>query len=160
MQSWWYQTTNTPLRCSLGATKPQAHPEDAVLVLANHQHTLKMQSWCYQTISITWRCSLGATKPPAQPEDVVLVLPNNRHTLKMQSWCYQTTSTPWRCSLVATKPPAHPEDGDVVSSRNVGKPSHSDAAVCQKKIHGKAPHSFETTRTTHPTTQLHKLEAL
>jgi len=37
-------------------------------------------------------------------------------------------------SFGATKPPAHPEDGDGVSSRIVGKPSHSDAAVCQRKF--------------------------
>ena len=36
-------------------------------------------------------------------------------------------------SLGSTKPPAHPEDGDGVSSRNVGRPSHLDAAVCPKK---------------------------
>jgi len=34
----------------------------------------------------------------------------------------------------ATKPPAHPEDGEGVRSRNVGKPSHPDAADCQRKL--------------------------
>ena len=38
-----------------------------------------------------------------------------------QFWCYQTTSSPWR--------------GDGVSSRNLGKPSHPDAAVCPRKFH-------------------------
>jgi hypothetical protein len=46
---------------NFGATKPPAHPEDktddsSVLVLPNHQHTLKIklmahQFWCYQTTS-------------------------------------------------------------------------------------------------------------
>ena len=31
----------------------------------------------------------------------------------------------------ATKPPAHAEGGEGVSSLNVGKPSHPDAAVSQ-----------------------------
>ena len=114
MLSWCYQTTSTPWRCSLGDTKPTAHPEDAVLVLPYHQHTLKMQSWCYQTNSTPWRRSLYATKPPAHPEDSVLVLPNHQHILKIQSCCYQTTSTPWRRSLGATKPPAHPEEAVLV----------------------------------------------
>jgi len=35
----------------------------------------------------------------------------------------------------ATKLSAHPEDGNGVSLRNVGKPSHLDAAVCQSKFH-------------------------
>ena len=35
-------------------------------------------------------------------------------------------------SFRATRPPAHPEYGDRVSSRNVGEPSHPDAAVCLK----------------------------
>jgi len=29
----------------------------------------------------------------------------------------------------------YPEDGDGVSCRNVGKPSHFDAAVCHRKFH-------------------------
>ena len=66
----------------------------AVLVLPNHQHTLKMQSWCYQTSVTPYRCSLGATKTPSHPTDAVLVLPNHQHTLKMQSWYYQTSVTP------------------------------------------------------------------
>jgi len=37
----------------------------------------------------------------------------------------------------ATKPPAHPEDEDGVSTRNVGKPSHPDAAVCPRYFHRK-----------------------
>jgi hypothetical protein len=78
----------------------------------------------------------------------------------MHSWCYQTISTTQRCSLGATKPPPQPEDGNGVSSRNVGKLSHPDAAVCQRKFHGKAPRSFETSRTTYPSKQFHKLDAL
>lgn len=35
----------------------------------------------------------------------------------------------------ATKPPAHPEDEEGASSRNVGKPSRHDAAVCPRKFH-------------------------
>jgi len=35
----------------------------------------------------------------------------------------------------SAKPPARPEDGDGVSYRNVGKPSHLDAAVCPRKFH-------------------------
>jgi hypothetical protein len=35
----------------------------------------------------------------------------------------------------STKPPAHPEDGDRVRSRNVGKPSHIDAADYSRKFH-------------------------
>jgi len=31
-------------------------------------------------------------------------------------------------------PPAHPEDGGGVISRNVGKPSHLEAAVLKKKF--------------------------
>jgi len=42
LQFWCYQTTSTPWRCSLGASKPPAHPEDAIWVLSNHQNTLKM----------------------------------------------------------------------------------------------------------------------
>jgi hypothetical protein len=38
-------------------------------------------------------------------------------------------------SFGATKPPAHPEYGDGFSSRNVGKPSHPDAAVCPRKFY-------------------------
>jgi len=34
----------------------------------------------------------------------------------------------------STKPPAHPEGGGIVTSRNVGKPSHLDAAVCPRKF--------------------------
>jgi len=37
-----------------------------------------------------------------------------------QCWRYQTTSTPWRWGQ---------------SSRNVGKPSRPDAAVCRRKFH-------------------------
>ena len=37
-----------------------------------------------------------------------------------QFWCYQTTRSPWR--------------GDGVSFRNLGKPSHPDAAVCPRKF--------------------------
>jgi hypothetical protein len=37
--------------------------------------------------------------------------------------------------LGATKPPAHPEDRDAVISWNVGKLSHSHAAVCPRKLH-------------------------
>jgi hypothetical protein len=96
--------------CSFGATKPPARSDDAVLVLLNHQHTLKMQSWCYQTIRTPWRCSLVDTKPPAHPEDAVLLISKHEQTLNMKSWCYQTISTPGRYSLVATKSPAHTED--------------------------------------------------
>jgi len=39
------------------------------------------------------------------------------------------------CWLHATEPPAHPEDGDEVTSRNVGKTSHLDAAVFARKFH-------------------------
>ena len=35
----------------------------------------------------------------------------------------------------STKSPAHPEYGDRVSSWNVGKPLHLDAAVCLRKFH-------------------------
>jgi hypothetical protein len=35
----------------------------------------------------------------------------------------------------STKPLAHPLDGDGASSRNVGKPSHYDAAGCPRKFH-------------------------
>ena len=38
-------------------------------------------------------------------------------------------------SFGATKPPAQPENGDEVESRNVGKPSLSDAALCPRKFH-------------------------
>jgi len=34
----------------------------------------------------------------------------------------------------ATKPPAHPEDWDGVSSPNIRKPSHIEAAVCTRKF--------------------------
>jgi len=36
-------------------------------------------------------------------------------------------------SFGATKPPAHHEDEGAIS-RNVGKPSHLDAAVCPRKF--------------------------
>jgi len=38
-------------------------------------------------------------------------------------------------SFCAAKPPAHPEDEDGIRSRNVGKPSVPDAAVCPRKFH-------------------------
>ena len=38
-------------------------------------------------------------------------------------------------SFAATKPPAQPEDGDVISSRNVGKPLHTDVAVRPRKFY-------------------------
>jgi len=38
-------------------------------------------------------------------------------------------------SFGTTKPPAHPEYGDRVSSWNVGKPSHLNAAICLRKFH-------------------------
>ena len=38
-------------------------------------------------------------------------------------------------SFGAKKPPADPEDGNGVRSRNVGKPSHPDAAVCLRIFH-------------------------
>jgi len=41
----------------------------------------------------------------------------------------------WYIGSTNTKPPVHPEDGDGISSRNVGKPSHPDAAVCPRKSH-------------------------
>ena len=84
MQSWCYQTSVTPYRCSLGATKTPSHPTDAVLVLPNHQYTLKMQSWYYQTSVTPWRCSLGATKPPAHHEDGGKV--SFRKVGKLSSW--------------------------------------------------------------------------
>ena len=143
---WCYKATSTPWRCSIVATKPRAHPEDAVLVLPNHQHalnivfvlpnhqhTVKTQSWCYQTNSTHWRRSLVATKPPAHPEDAVLVLPNHQHTLKMGT------------ELV----PQTPENLNILTRLSA-----------RKKFHAKAPRSFETSITTHPTTQLHKLDAL
>ena len=134
VQSWCYQNSSTPWRYSLGATKTAAYPEDTVLVLLKQQHTLKIQSCCYQNSSTPWRYSLGATKAAAHPEYTVLVLPKQQHTLKIQSWCYQTTSTHWRYSFGATKPPVHPKDGDGVRSRNVGKSSNPDTAVCPRKF--------------------------
>ena len=149
IQSWCYQTTSTPWRYSLGATKPPAHPEDTVLVLPNHQHTRKIQSWFYKTTNTPWRYSLGSTKPPTHPEDTVLVLPNHQHTLKIQSWFYQTTNTTWRCSLSATKPPTQPEDavlvlpshqqtlkmGTELGTETTEKTSQFDAVVCPRKFH-------------------------
>jgi len=38
-------------------------------------------------------------------------------------------------SFSAIKPPAHPGDADGVGFRNVGKPSHPNAAVCPRKFH-------------------------
>ena len=57
-------------------------------------------------------------------------LPSNSSSslLLLETWNW------WAISFGATKPPAHPEDGDGVSSRNVGKPSHLDAAVCRRKF--------------------------
>ena len=37
-------------------------------------------------------------------------------------------------SFGATKPSAHFEDGDIVSSQNITKPSHNNAAVCARKF--------------------------
>jgi hypothetical protein len=37
-------------------------------------------------------------------------------------------------SFGATKPPADSKQRDVVSSRNVGKPSHADVAFCPRKF--------------------------
>ena len=92
--------------------------------------------WCYQTTRTPWKknwwfISFGATKPPAHSEDKtndssVLVLPNHQHNLKKNRWLI---------SFGAIKPPAHPEYGDGVSCRNVVRPSHSDASVCQRKFH-------------------------
>jgi hypothetical protein len=39
-------------------------------------------------------------------------------------------------SFGALKSPAHPVNGGEVSSRNVGKSSHFEAAICQRKFHG------------------------
>ena len=39
------------------------------------------------------------------------------------------------CAAGLVEPPAHPADGDGVSSRNVGKSLHLDAAVCWRKFH-------------------------
>ena len=95
---------------SFGAAKLAAHPKDTVLVLSNHQHTLKIES-------------LAATKPAAHPEDTVLVLPNHQHNLKIVLVLpnHQQTlkivlvlpnhqHTLKIDSLGATKPAAHPED--------------------------------------------------
>ena len=39
-------------------------------------------------------------------------------------------------SFGALKPPAHPVYGGEVISRKVRKPSHFEAAICQRKFHG------------------------
>ena len=49
--------------------------------------------------------------------------------------CIGGLVAPKPISFGATKPPALSEDGDGVGTRNVGKPSHLDAAVCQRKFH-------------------------
>jgi hypothetical protein len=48
----------------------------------------------------------------------------------------------------ATKPPAYTEDGNGFSSRNVGKPSHPDAAVCPIKFQWiLSPREFQNVNT-------------
>jgi len=55
-------------------------------------------------------------------------------TMSPSSKCADGLVAPKLMNFGAIKPPAHPGNGDGVSSRNFGKPSHNDVAVCARKF--------------------------